>query len=121
MGELQTAMSSNIIGTSNDFFANLAVDAVTSVRHNCDATHALSLDLCAYLLTMEARTALRFVWLFVNNGCLRGPSSPTYMSFAECVYVRRMYACVRVCVCVHAVYSGYVCMWAYVRMFALHL
>ena len=33
MGELQTAMSSKIIGTSNDFFANLAVDAVTSVRH----------------------------------------------------------------------------------------
>ena len=29
----QTAMSSKIIGTANDFFANMAVDAVTSVRH----------------------------------------------------------------------------------------
>ena len=32
----QTAMSSKIIGTANEFFANMAVDAVMSVRHEHD-------------------------------------------------------------------------------------
>ena len=32
----KTAMSSKIIGTANEFFANMAVDAVMSVRHEHD-------------------------------------------------------------------------------------
>ena len=60
MGELQTAMLSKIIGTSNDFFANLAVDAVTSVRHeNADASGKVSYSVKAInILKSHGKSAI---------------------------------------------------------------